>query len=501
VSLVSFVLNKRGLILAIALTAAPAVRFAAQGSDELARRQYESGVAFTQNGRYAEALKDFQVVVDSFPQSTVADDALLQIALYQLEVAHDLPAAQAAVDKMLKEYASSDSAPMGYVVVGRLIVARSRAAADVESALASFDRVPRLFPTSQAVGAARFYAGDTLRLARRSEDALDRFRRVELEYPRSVWAARAELAAAASLVAADRATQALARLQRIRQQFPGSPEAATALDYNTILYRLYVKKPNAYGFSGRYIGGERDKFRDVVGVTVDGAGRVLLGHKLGVSIFDPKGTVVRTVSSADPSTFFVEGRDRVVVVRRDAFIFEGTPTLPIGVPVPGKVAREVEEIPSVVTLSGGDRLIVDRKAKTVIRFSAAGKYVGPFVASLNAGRIARNALDDVAMIDRESKGVVVADRDGKVTSRIAQKGTNYQFEEPLDVAFDPLGHLYVLDNKSAVYVFGPRNRLIASLSSAGKEAGALQKPKAFAVDAAGRLYIFDDGPQRIQVYQ
>src|SRR6266498_1017317 len=78
-------------VLAIVLVGAPSTRFAAQGSDELARRQYESGVAFTQNGRYAEALKDFQVVVDSFPQSTVADDALLQIALYQLEVAHDLP--------------------------------------------------------------------------------------------------------------------------------------------------------------------------------------------------------------------------------------------------------------------------------------------------------------------------------------------------------------------------------------------------------------------------
>jgi TolA-binding protein len=489
-----------GVVLA-ALAFAPAARFAAQGSDELARRQYESGVAFIQNGRYGEALKDFQVVVQSFPQSTIADDALLQIALYQLEVAHDLPAAQAAADRLLKDYPSSDSAPMGYVVVGRLIVAKGRTAADVDGALASFDRVPRLFPTSTAVAAARFYAGDTLRVARRSDEALDRFRRVELEYPRSVWAARAELAAATSLVAADRAQQALAKLQRIRQQFPGSPEAATALNYNTILYRLYVKKPAGYGFSGRYIGGVNDKFRDVVGVAVDNAGRILLGHKLGVSIFDPKGgAVVRTVSAQEPSAFFLEGPDRVVTVRRDVLVPENAPTTPIGVPVAGKLPREVEEIPSVITLTGGDRLVVDRKGKTVIRVSPAGKYIGMF-AQVNAGRIARSALDDVAIIDREAKGIVIADRDGRVASRIPAKGSGYALEDPIDVAFDPLGHLYVLDAKSGVYVFGPGNRLIATFGSAGKDAGSLQKPKAFAVDAAGRLYVFDDGPQRIQVYQ
>ena len=124
------------------------VTAAAQGGDDLARRTYDSGVTFVQNGRYAEALKDFQAVVDSFPKSSVADDALLQIGLYQLEAARDLAAAQAAAERLLKEYGASDSAPMGYVLIGRLAIAKGRSAADVDAALASFERVPRLFPTS-----------------------------------------------------------------------------------------------------------------------------------------------------------------------------------------------------------------------------------------------------------------------------------------------------------------------------------------------------------------
>ena len=157
-------------VVGVVLVVTTGVRFAAQGSEDLARRQYDSGVSFIQNGRYAEAIKDFQAVVDSFPQSTVADDALLQMALYHLEVGRDLTAAQAVVDKLLKDYPASDSAPMGYVVTGRLTIAKSRSAADVDAALASFERVPRLFPNSPAVAAARYYAGDTLRLARRGEE-------------------------------------------------------------------------------------------------------------------------------------------------------------------------------------------------------------------------------------------------------------------------------------------------------------------------------------------
>ena len=74
--------------------------------------------------------------------------------------------------------------------------------------------------------------------------------------------------------------------------------------------------------------------------------------------------------------------------------------------------------------------------------------------------------------------------------------------EPADLAFDSLGHLYVLDGgRPAIYIFGPKSRLVATITSGVKEAGALQRPKALAVDAAGRLLVFDEASRRIQVYQ
>ena len=489
----------------IALAATVSAQSNAPRDEEFARRQYESGVSFLQNKRYTEAMKDFQAVVDSFPKTSIADAALLQIAMYQLDVAHSVASAQAANEKLLKEYPDGGAAPMAYVLAGRLAMTKGRAPSDVETALASFERVPRLFPGSEAVGAAGFYAGDALQLVRRNDEALERFRRVSMEYPRSMWAVRAMLAAAVSLVQTDRATRALDDLQRIRQRFPASPEAAEALNYNTIIYRLYVRPPAQppYTFSGRYVGNEAAKFKDVVGIDIDETGRVLLGHKQGISIFDSRAALIKTVPVEEPSAFFVDERGRLAMVRKDVVITEGAEATTIVLPAAaGGKPRQVEEIPSIVMLSNGDRLIADRKGKMVLRFSPAGKFLRNFATGLNPERLAVNRWDDVAMLDKDSKSVVVVDREGKPLAKIPAKGTGYELDNPIDVAFDPFGDLYVLDRgKPSVHVFSPKYRLLTTMTMPEKDPGAFQKPQAFALDAAGRIYLFDDRSQRIQVYQ
>jgi len=490
------------LRLAAVLVAGSAL-VSAQGNEEFARRQFESGMSFMQSGRYTEALKDFQTVLDSFGKSSVADNALLQTAMYQLEIARDAGAAQTAVDRLLKDYPDTDSAPMAHIVAGRIALAKGRAPSDVDAALASFERVPRLFPNDEAVPAAGFYAADALRVVRRTDEALERFRRVSMEYPRASWAARARLGAALCLVASDRAPRALDELQRVRQQLPDSPESNDALNYNTILYRLYVRTAGqpAYGFAARYPGTEGSKLKDIVGVQFDQGGQMLLGHRLGVSVFDPRGKLARTITVEEPSTFFVDERGRVITVRKDRLTLEKGETTPLTVPQPDGKQRAVEEIPSAVAMTSGARLIADHKGKQVIKVSEAGGYVGKFIG-VDAERLALNRLDDVAMIDKETKSVVVVDRDGKTLGKIPQKGTGYEFDNPIDLKFDVFNHIYVLDRgRASIFVFGPRNRLLTTVTIPEKAPGAFQKAEAFALDAAGRIYIYDDRAQTIQVYQ
>ena len=92
--------------------------------------------------------------------------------------------------------------------------------------------------------------------------------------------------------------------------------AADAININSILYRLYVRAPGhpAFAFSGRLVGDERANFGDVIGVTVDRANRLLLGHRAGIAVFDPKGTLTGTVS-AQRAIGVLRGRGRAHRVR------------------------------------------------------------------------------------------------------------------------------------------------------------------------------------------
>jgi hypothetical protein len=105
-------------------------------------------------------------------------------------------------------------------------------------------------------------------------------------------------------------------------------------------------------------------------------------------------------------------------------------------------------------------------------------------------------MEDIAIVDRESKAITIFDRDGATLARIPARGTSYQLNNPIDLAFDPLGHLFVLDrSRTSIFVFGPGQQLLATIPTAGRE------PRALTIDSAGRLYVFDEGVQAIQVYQ
>ena len=69
--------------------------------------------------------------------------------------------------------------------------------------------------------------------------------------------------------------------------------------------------------------------------------------------------------------------------------------------------------------------------------------------------------------------MVVVDREGKQLIKIRPRGTGYELDNPVDVAFDPFGNIYVLDRgKPTIYVFGQKNKLLASFSMPEKDAGS-----------------------------
>jgi TolA-binding protein len=481
------------------------VTFVVQGQsqDEAAQRRYDSGRAFYDAGKYTEALRDFQVVIDSYPTSPVADKALLDIATYQLDVVGDPSAASASVETLLKKYPNAASAPMALVMQGRITLAKGLSGANLDEALANFDRVPRLFPGSDAVPAALYNAGVAMRLAGRAE-AFDRFSQVSMEYPSSIWAARARLGLGIGFTLNGNPTRAMQELQRVRTAFPGTGEATAAMAWNTILYRLYIRPPAQppYALAKRSISGPAGKIKDVLALGVDGANRLFVVNKSAVQIFDEKGGPLAPLRDAVPTGIFFDTRGLPVTITETALSPAGRPSLTLAVPQPDGKVREIRGVTAGVTLPNGDYLVANRDQKVIERFAPAGTFVGRF-ASGEVDRLAIDFLGNVAALEGNAKTVTIFNRDGKQVGRIQPRGAGYELREPVDLAFDALGHLYVLDrNRGTVFVFSnDATRLVTSFSLPDKAPGAFFHAKALGLDSAGRLYIFDDQAERIQIYQ
>ena len=144
-----------------------------------------------------------------------------------------------------------------------------------------------------------------------------------------------------------------------------------------------------------------------------------------------------------------------------------------------------------VTTSAGDLLVADRELKAVVRFSADGRPKGEFVRQVAARRLAITELDDVAALDRDAKTVTLINRDGKIVTRIPDRGTGYQFRQPVDIAFDRLGHIYVARSHRSVRFLSLGPRLVATFTVPEKNPGAFGSPESLALDSAGRLFVFD----------
>ncbi len=505
----------------------PAAQGSGQSTDEdIARRQLESGRSFLRQGNYAEALKDFRAVADTHATSSVADDALLEIGRYYFEIANDYPAATTAVDDLLKKYPTSNSAPDAYVLSGRLALARSHQPADLEAALANFDRVIRLFPASNAVASALAWSGETHWYQGQFDAALAEFGRAESEYPTTTAAADAYIGESRVLVSRGEPVAALEELQQVVNRWPGTPQAATALARATLLYRLYVRTAvgaPVYSLASDSVGPA--KLENVNALALSRRGALYDSTEAGAVGLLPA-DAPKPPAATKPRGMTVDAAGNVAVF--EAAMMHPAQAAPFAFPVMRQngATEALSKVMAVGQLSSGEWIVMDEGEKFMYRYSRAGTYVNIF-GSVRLSKFAINAVDEVAGFDRDQKAITLVDAAGKSVGRIPFKGTGYELQNPEDITFDAFGHLYVLD-RSELVVFSPypppadagkpaaaqpaaaavgagqrgtAYRLLMVYTEPDKSPGAFRKGTSFAFDQAGTMYLYDDRAQRILVYR
>lgn len=509
--------------LALAITAIGFAQAPPSGSDEeLARRQLESGRTFARQGKYNEALRDFKVVAETYPTSSVADDALSEIAHYYLDRVGDFKEAEAAVTQILKKYPNSNSAPDAHNMEGRLALARSHQAADLDAALANFDRVPRLFPGTEAVPRALVLAGEALWYAKRFDDAIAELARVEAEYPTDPAAAGAYLAAGRVRVPLGDPIAAMEELQQVRDRFPGSAEAPLALAHTTLLHRLYVRAKSgpAYTLSPETAGPQ--KLENVVGMAMTAKNIVYWASEQAVGAATPAGAE-KPPPAVKARALTLDKAGGLVVIDTGMMQPQGGKAMVLPVTKSNGAQDVMAKVNTAVQLSNGDWLVMDDAEKSIFRFTSEGTFISIF-ATVKVAKMAVNDVDEVAVIDKDQKGIALFDATGKSVGRIPLKAANYDIQNVEDLTYDDFGHLYVLD-RSGIAIFSPyaagpapapapgapkpaaRNvvenpyHLLTFFAEGEKTPGAFRKATSFVVDHSGGIYLYDENAKRIMVYR
>jgi TolA-binding protein len=493
-------------------------------ADEFARRQYETGLAFMRDGRYQEALKDFQAVADNYPSSAVADQALLQIAMYHFEQARDAAKASATLEQLLKAYPTGRAAPFAYLLSGRIALAgpsaststsagqgagapvsasargassavagagtaagaETRAAVGaaagapskerVDAALASFERARRLFPVPEVTAAAGYYTGEALRASGRCADAMKAYQDVIVDYPRLVWSSRAELGVGRCLVALDRARDAMPHLQRVRRSASGVPpgEAETALRWNTILARLLLRAPTepAFTFASRAPAG------------AGGAMAAGTATSTATSTSTATLTQVRNVVAlaiAPKGDIAVLGENALVVYGAQGGVIES-----FNVNQPRGLTLDAEGRPVVVTERG-----MLRARAQLVTLRAGEAATGRPLEELAAVGVLSNG--DIIAADRRTRAIHRFDAEGQPRGAFAAVSVSR-------LAVNERDEIAAVEREGkSIVLLDPAGTIVRRIPPRG-EGYTLAEPADVAIDAIGHVYVLDRDQAAVFVF-
>lgn len=426
--------------------------------DAAAVRLLAEAERLERDGDVDAALREYRLLADRFPGQPAAAEALYSMARALYRQGNVIPAQQTAEELVAGRPRSPWSAA-ALVLQGRMLAERPGGPDDLDAARAILRRVPLLYgrddyPRLAWRAEARVLGGEiSLDLGEHGEAAAAFLGALE-EEPPGAWTPRAHLGLATVLLAGGEWVAAAGELQRAVDA--GELDPATARRAGQRLALLH-----------------RLKVRPAAGGAPWVAARSLAVP--GVALRKPSG-----VAAAEDGGIAVSdrGADSVIVLDSDGALetrFELTE--------PGRPWWRDGEL--FVPSGNAVSLLRDRSSQSFV--APRGKKVEP-VKDLTAGR--RGRRGQWYLVDRQSRRVLAFVPAGRYLGTLAEG-------DPVDVAQDSQGRVYVLDRKAARV-----ERFAVDGSSQGVMVNtAARRPEALEVDALGNLYVLDKDAGRIAVYQ
>ncbi len=483
------------IAVALILGAAPVV------VADSAERSFLHAEGILREGKTQEARDAFQRVVQSYPESSLADDALYRLAtmdfhpagLDELTSGHVRGAVEAfpLLENIRSDYGESDRAADARYLQGLAHLVPGSKDYDLDRAFAAFREVVDVHPDSAVVpGALRATAVVELRAGHPGR-ALLYLERLLLQHPSHPEALRGRLDAADAYLRLALVREALVRLAPL--QAASGPEAEAALDLGTLLLSLDIAKPSGV----RAPRGVPDfpaetSLRSATSMAVDGQGRlhVLTDNGKKILRLNDAGDFEEDRAVQNARVLFREAGGAIGWASADTlYLSSGTvnPHRPSG-----NSTKPVNDMIQVAVGADGTFFVLEGRGTEVLWLNGEGRFRKLVAEPGKAVDLALDRRGWVYILDAKTREVLVREPDGRDRGKMQLSEDPVRVQMPRALAVDDAYHVYVLDGKTKdVLILGEAGRLLARLHADPDSAQAIRDPKAFTVSSSGALLVYD----------
>ena len=466
----------------------------------------DNALQLLRTGKPEEALKGFEQIYTSYGKSGLSADALYQVAAYHYPTAslRDLGSATrdqilralALFNKIRKEYPTSSRAPEALYRLGLLALEPDNPKTSFDEAYAAFTSVTNVYPESPLAGPALYGGAAAQMRSGAFAVAQDDFARLLERYPALPETASARLAYGYCLYRSGDYARAMEEYQKVRDRNPGKPEAEVARERITLLHRLRllpaVGRTVVYRPDGEFAGKVATLgLRSVSALALGPDGNLLvIDAKQGIVLqIGAGGRAIGQTPFAGVAAADSDPRGNLVMAG-EGQIQVGKRLLPLTRPE-GSTPRPIRDLSGMAVDGDGRVYVGDSRTMEVVQYGRNLDFRAAVYRSAS-GRLGplRAGLDDqLYILDTKEKTVVVY-AEGKSTTRLRLDEAPASILEPVDLAVDDLGDLYVCDAASGrVVVLDPSGKTLLAGLQADKARGGLLAPDRIEVDHQGRIYI------------
>jgi len=505
-----------GLASLLTTAAAPGAASVRFQQEDPAERMLIVARGLEEEGDLQGAIDEYGQIVQNFPSSPRAVDALIRLVEIHRRLGDTGRALQRA-DALIEGYTGSPGAAAGHVLRAEIDMEAATSAAELDQARSDLGRVPRIFlpgtyPELIWRARARVRAGEAAFLLGDLEEAAGEFLVTVEDEATSEWTHRARLGLANVLLWQGEWVPAAEILQRVASEAPeqnASPDALArqARRRLELVHRLHLapglSRPSWTGTRRLSVSGP--ELQDPIGVAADDDGSliIVLDEDDRAFVAAPDGTVSDRNSSSDPrlpvwsdgTPFWVTARGIVPLTARPRRLNFAERRQGESEPEP------LENLRAAVRGRYGDWFVLDEDPRQVLAFGPDGAYQRALIgreSDVEAYDVSRDPQGRIYVLDRDGDRVLSFSADGQ---RLGPAASG-DWDDPEALAVDALGNLYVLDRGSeTIHVYGRDGRTLATLGPRLPGGLELDSPRDVAVDGSGRIYVADNGLDAILVIE